>query len=66
MMTCPKCSQPAIPDRAVIADETVYECKKCDLYTVEGSAKWVRGGPFLVGTLRFLAESRDGRSGLGS
>jgi hypothetical protein len=48
-----------MPDRATIADETVYECKKCDLYTVEGSTKWVRGGPYLIGVLRFLAESRD-------
>jgi hypothetical protein len=59
MMICPKCSQPAMPDRAAIADETVYECTKCDLYTVEGSTKWVRGGPYLIGALRFLAESRD-------
>ena len=61
MMICPKCSQPAMPDRAAIADEAVYQCKTCDLYTVEGSPKWVRGGPYLVGTLRYLAESRDAR-----
>ena len=63
MMVCPKCSKPGVPDRAVIAAETVYECKTCGLFTVEGGAKWVRNGPCLVGTLRFIAESRDDKDG---
>ena len=62
MMICPKCSKPGTPDKSVIADETVYECKPCRRFTVEGAAKWVAGGPYLIGTLRFLAESRDAKA----
>jgi hypothetical protein len=47
MMICPKCSQPAAADKFAIADETVYWCKSCDLYTVENGSKWVQGGPYL-------------------
>jgi hypothetical protein len=59
MMTCPKCSEAGTPDKAVIADETVYECKTCHCLTVEGGAKWVADGPYLITELRLLAESRD-------
>ena len=59
MMICPKCSQPATPDRAAIEDETVYQCKTCDLYTVENGPKWVEGGRYLISELRIIAESRD-------
>jgi hypothetical protein len=62
MMICPKCSQLAEPDRGAIADETVYQCKSCDLYTVERGAKWVEGGPCLISELRIIAESRDRKS----
>jgi hypothetical protein len=59
MMTCPKCSNPVAPDKAVIADETVYECKTCHRFTVQGGAEWVADGPYLITELRLLAESRD-------
>jgi hypothetical protein len=59
MMICPKCSQPAAADKFAIADETVYWCKSCDLYTVENGSKWVEGGPYLLGELLIIAESKD-------
>jgi hypothetical protein len=59
MMICPKCSRPAAPDRVTIEDEKVYQCTSCDLYTVENGARWVEGGPYLIGELRIIAESRD-------
>jgi hypothetical protein len=59
MMICPKCSQPAAPDKAAIEDETVYRCATCDLYTVENGARWADGGPYLISELRIIAESRD-------
>ena len=62
MMICPKCSQPAAEDKGAIADETVYQCKPCDLYTVQGGFKWIEGGPYLIGELRIIAESRDRNS----
>jgi hypothetical protein len=62
VMICPKCRQPGTPDRGVIVDETVYNCKTCDLYTVEGAAKWVKGGAYLINTLRSLSESRDSKT----
>jgi hypothetical protein len=58
-MICPKCSQLAESDRGAISDETVYQCTSCDLYTVENGSKWVEGGPYLIGELRIIAESRD-------
>jgi hypothetical protein len=58
-MICPNCSQLATPDRGAIADETVYQCKSCDLYTVQGGFKWIEGGPYLIGELRIIAELRD-------
>ena len=45
--------------RAVIADETVYHCKSCDLHTVENGSRWVDGGPYLITELRIIAEARD-------
>jgi hypothetical protein len=62
MMICPKCSQPAAADKGAIVDETVYRCTSCDLYTVENGARWVEGGPYLLGELRIIAESRDRNS----
>ena len=58
-MICPRCSQMATPDWGTIADETVYQCKSCDLYTVENGARWVEGGSYLLNELRIIAESRD-------
>jgi hypothetical protein len=58
-MICPNCSQLATPDRGAISDETVYQCTSCDLYTVENGSKWVEEGPYLLGELRIIAESRD-------
>jgi hypothetical protein len=58
-MICPNCSQLTLPDRAVIADETVYHCKSCDLHTVENGSRWVDGGPYLIIELRIIAEARD-------
>ena len=58
-MICPKCSQPAKSDKNAIEDETVYQCKTCDLYTIENGVKWVEGGPYLIGELRVIAEARD-------
>jgi hypothetical protein len=49
----------ATPDWGAIADETVYQCKSCDLYTVQNGSKWVEGGPYLISELRIIAESRD-------
>jgi hypothetical protein len=62
MMICPKCSQPAAADKIAIEGETVYQCRSCDLYTVENGSKWVEGGPYLIGELRIIAESRDRNS----
>ena len=61
-MVCPKCSRPAESDKNAIEDETVYQCKTCDLYTVENGSKWVEGGPYLISELRMIAESRDRKS----
>jgi hypothetical protein len=61
-MICPNCSQLAAPDRGVIAEETVYHCKACNLYTVENGPRWVDGGPYLITELRIIAESRDRRA----
>jgi hypothetical protein len=59
IMVCPKCSQLAAQDRGVIADETVYHCKPCNLYAVENGPRWVKGGPYLASELRIIAELRD-------
>jgi hypothetical protein len=61
-MICPNCSQLVPPDRGVIADETVYHCKSCDLYTVENGARWADDGPYLISELRIIAEARDRRA----
>ena len=59
MTICPKCSQPAAADKGAIVGETVYECTSCGLYTVQNGSKWVEGGPYLIGELRIIAESRE-------
>jgi hypothetical protein len=58
-MICPRCSQLAAPDRDAIADDTVYHCKPCNLYTVQDGSKWVRGGHYLISELQIIAELRD-------
>ncbi len=57
MTQCPTCHQKTIRTTTLVEGATIFACRGCGRFLVEGAAEWIEAGPNLRERLIALAAS---------